>query len=284
MIATEFYNGQGFGNQLWVFATLYSIAQKNNLNYGVISTHRFKGKDFLNIDFGKNLKGPSSTKPRKRTSITFPNYYLEKKIVHEIYQCDIRSYDSYLLNCPDGTVFDGNLQSLEYVKNYRSELSSMFKVEGDYFDGCVINLRGGEYKNVPNLFLRKEYFYYCISEIRKKDPNVRFKVVTDDINLAKKFFPDFPIVSSGGVRIFLNRIYISPPSRKIGVDFREIQNSKYLILSNSSFSWWAAWTNTRVMEVYAPKYWAAHNYSDGFWSTADIQTPEWNWVDRNQYL
>jgi hypothetical protein len=68
--------------------------------------------------------------------------------------------------------------------------------------------------------------------------------------------------------------------KNIARDFIALQNSRYLLIPNSSFSWWAAWTNPVSEFVIAPKYWARHNISDGFWSTGDILTMGWNWLNR----
>jgi hypothetical protein len=113
------------------------------------------------------------------------------------------------------------------------------------------------------------------------DPLCEFLVVTDDVELSKRYFPNFPIQSSGGVKIIARKYYRSPKSHLIGRDFAKIQNAKYLILSNSSFSWWGAWTNTRAEYVIAPKYWARYNVSDGYWSQGDSLTRGWVWLDRS---
>ena len=39
MIITELYNGQGFGNQLFVYATLRSIAEQNGF-FGVFNVQK----------------------------------------------------------------------------------------------------------------------------------------------------------------------------------------------------------------------------------------------------
>jgi hypothetical protein len=44
--------------------------------------------------------------------------------------------------------------------------------------------------------------------------------------------------------------------------------------------WWAAWLNKNVNEIIAPKYWARHNVSDGYWATGDSYTRGFTYMDR----
>jgi len=52
MILTELYDGQGLGNQLWVYAACRSIAEKLQMPHKILSPDKFKGNSFLDIDFG----------------------------------------------------------------------------------------------------------------------------------------------------------------------------------------------------------------------------------------
>jgi hypothetical protein len=72
-------------------------------------------------------------------------------------------------------------------------------------------------------------------------PHMRFEVHTDDIEEAKKFFPDYPI------------------THDIGLNWRSIRYAKYLILANSSFAILPALLNLDVQKVIAPRYWARRN-------------------------
>jgi hypothetical protein len=172
------------------------------------------------------------------------------------------------------------MQSLSYISAHKNEISNWFKVPCETFDGCVINFRGGEYKGISNVFLGPNYYKNAIEHMLSINANMNFLVVTDDAEMAREYFPNYKIISSGGVKIIAGRIYISPPSKMIGRDFAILQNARYLILSNSSFSWWGAWTNQIAEVVIAPKYWAAYNVSKSFWSTAEIAEPTWIWKGR----
>jgi hypothetical protein len=57
--------------------------------------------------------------------------------------------------------------------------------------------------------------------------------------------------------------------------------SRYQILSNSSFAWWATYSSPVSTFAIAPKYWASYNHSDGYWSQGDSLTPGWVWGSRD---
>jgi hypothetical protein len=279
MIATAFYKGQGLGNQLWAYAAIRSIARIQELEFGFLGVSNFKGHDFLDLDFGTLIPGKVSNAPKEQIPEGLTNYYIERLTRHPS-GADISELDPLVKNANDGTFLDGTFQAEEYLLP-RAEVASWLNTDGEVKEECVISLRGGEFRGVPELFLPQSYYSNAIREIRESSPNIKFVVVTDDASLARKWFPEFEIQTSGGVKRFHGGLYIHPRSHKIGLDFKRIQKAKYLILSNSSFSWWGAYSNLYAERIIAPKYWARYNTSDGFWSNGDSLTRGFEWMDRS---
>ena len=91
---------------------------------------------------------------------------------------------------------------------------------------------------------------------------MRFRVVTDDVRTARKFFPHLDI------------------SHVLAEDYAAIQSAEYLILSNSSFAFFPAWLNENAKLIIAPKYWARHNVSDGYWACGYTIVKGWMYQDR----
>ena len=288
MIGTQLYKGQGFGNQLWVYAVTRSIALNHDYSFGIGGAEFFKGNKFLKLDFGQPFSMNLSQGPHQRVPNGFTSYYAEKKVVHPAYSCDISPFDKALFEIDDGTFIDGNMQSEEYLIMNKTLILDWFKTEGQYFDGCTIHFRGTEYRGLKDVLVPIDYYRNAIRYLRDRYGEIDFRVVTDDYSLAKVYFPNFSIVGRNRLsnsfeqiwKPLKNRVAVGPNQMGIRRDFSYLQHSKYLIIPNSSFSWWAAWTNIAVDEVVAPKYWARHNVSTGFWSTGDILTRDWTWLDR----
>lgn len=273
MIVTEIYNGQGLGNQLFCYITTRSIALENGYEFGIMNPHKFKCLDFLDLDFGKEVIGGSGPEGGPPTQLPdgILNYYYEKQLNDSRFNCNITEIDEYLLNIPDNTKIDGILQSEDYFIKRKSEIKNWLKVKPDSdcyeFSNeniCVINLRGGEYRAVSDLYLTENYWSKAVDNMLKINPNFRFVVITDDVNAGKKMFPNYEVYHFN-----------------VGKDYSIIKNAHYLILSNSSFSFFPTWTSETVKYVIAPKYWARHNISDGFWSCGYNIYRDWNWMDRD---
>jgi len=276
MIITEIYNGQGLGNQLFCYVTTRTIALDKGFDWGIMNPHKFKCLDFMKLDFGNQVSGGDGPEggPPKSLPEGITNYYVEKKSTHPIHNCDVREFDSDLLLIPDNTKIDGNLQSEDYFIHRKNEIKKWLSVkeEKECYDFsskdiCVINLRGGEYRCFGFLYLTKVYWDNAIKNMIKINPNFRFVVVTDDIYAAKEMFPNFEVYHFD-----------------IGRDYSIIKNAHYLILSNSSFAFFPTWTSDTVKFIIAPKYWARHNISDGFWSSGYNLYRDWMWMDREGNL
>lgn len=276
MIITELYKGQGLGNQLACYITTRVIAKDKGYDFGIQSPDNFKGADFLHLDFGKNVIGGSG--PEGGPALTLPegitHYYAEHKMFHPISGADIRIYDPLLVGVSDNTKIDGLMQDEQYIIHHKDEIKQWLKVDPEYecYDyadenTCVINFRGGEYARVKDFFLTKKYWRDAIAQMLKINPRFRFVVITEDVFTAKKFFPDYDVFHFS-----------------IAKDYVIIKNAHYLILSNSSFAWFPAWLSDNLKFCIAPKYWARHNISDGYWSLGYNITSGWHYLDREGKL
>ena len=80
MICTEIYDGQGLGNQLWCYIVTKCIAKRNNYDYSIINSKRFKCINFMNLDYG--LDNNNSGSGNKPGPIEGFSYYIENYTAH----------------------------------------------------------------------------------------------------------------------------------------------------------------------------------------------------------
>ncbi len=273
MIITEIYNGQGLGNQLWCYVVTRVIAKDKGYDFGIMHPEKFKCLDFIDLNFGEKVTGGNG--PEGGPPDTLPDgikyYYREKEILHLKTEADIRTYDKNLVNIEDDTKIDGYMQDENYIIHRKNEIRNWLKVKDGFEnlkyskeDICIINFRGGEYVSHRDIFLPQKYWDNAIKNIKKINPKMEFIVVTDDVLAARKFFPKFEISHDS-----------------IGSDYSIINNAYYLILSNSSFAFFPAWLNEKVKKVIAPKYWARHNISNGYWCLGYNIVKDWHYIDRS---
>jgi hypothetical protein len=276
MIVTEFYKGQGLGNQLACYITTRVIAKDKGYDFGIMHPENFKGSNFFKLDYGTKViggHGPEGGPPYKLPE-GIKYYYNEKKITHPENGADIRLYDKDLIDILDNTKIDGLMQDEQYILHRKDEIREWLKVKEKYecFDyanenTCVINFRGGEYTRHKDFFIDKNYWINAINNMLKINENFRFIVITDDTYTAKKFFPNYDVFHFS-----------------IAKDYVIIKNAKYLILSNSSFAWFPAWLNKDLKFCIAPKYWGRYNTSDGYWSLGQNITNGWMYQDKEGKL
>jgi hypothetical protein len=264
MIGTELIEGYGLGNQLFFYITTRCLALEKGTDFGFVNPgqignvfHSKKGLYFMDPpDMGKEI----SREEMKNFRI-----YHEKddrlfmgNSLHDMKNgCYISGADPDLFKVEDGTIIYGNMQAQEYFEKYRENIRDWLHVkeEAESYeytadDLCIINLRGGEYTSQPELYLDRRYFLNAIKNMKKINPAMRFMVVTEDEEAARKVLPEYECHHFD-----------------MGKDYVTIKNARYLILSNSSFSLMPVMSSTELKYAIAPKYWARHNVSDGFWSS-----------------
>lgn len=119
-------------------------------------------------------------------------------------------------------------------------------------ESICVTIRCGDFLR-PHLHDRfyvctPEYFKKSIEEMKKKVPNARFFVFSDDVEWCKKNL-DFP----------KNTMY---EIGNDGVDekLRLMSACKHFIISNSTFSWWAQYLSKNDKKiVLAPDHWRNYN-------------------------
>lgn len=276
MIINEIKHGQGLGNQLFCYVTTRCIAKDKGYDFGFLGTEnlgdpRFnsKGLYFMDLDLGKDPVEVENTYTEKSTRIKLNTCH------HDMtHGCDVSLYDFDLANVSDNTLIDGIMQDERYFYHHLDEIKDWLKIKPEYDtyefnqdDICIMNLRGGEYRNLHELYLTRDYWVNAIQHMMKINPEMDFRIVTEDVAAASAMFPE-----------------IEAYHFDIAKDYAIIKNAKYLILSNSTFGCFPAFTSETVEYVIAPKYWARHNVSDGYWATGQNLYQNWMWQDREGLL
>ncbi len=263
MIGTEFIEGYGLGNQLFFYVVTRCMALEKGVEYGFINpeqvgnvAHSKKGMYFMDVDMGKEI--PAEDKAKFTIFNERDDRLYMGNSEHDMTNgCYISGADQSLFDIQDNTLIYGNLQDQSYFEKYRDQIKDWLHVkpEAESYeytsdDLCIINIRGGEYTDHPELYLDRRYFLNAINNMKKINPDMRFMVVTEDEEAAKKILPE-----------------LECHHFDMGKDYVTLKNARYLILSNSSFSIMPVLSSTELKYAIAPKYWARHNISDGFWSS-----------------
>jgi len=247
--------GGRIGNHLWMYAVARTVAEHCGFDYHI--PRDFLGKDIFNADLGVE-------------HCQVDRVYTERNGWEQFYEPQI-------WNIEDNTKLHGWWQTEKYIINNKRNIQQWFTQKDPNVglldqlqiddDTCVINFRGEDYKGVHFLYLPEQYYRDSINEMRKINPNMKFVVITNDVAEANRLFPEFPAYHFGQKD-----------------DFYIVSQAKYLIIVNSTFSWWAAWLNDRSKFTIAPKYWFRYNIDNGWWCGNDIITHGWHYMQKSGKL
>ncbi|WP_026650905.1 glycosyl transferase [Butyrivibrio proteoclasticus] len=263
MIGTELIKGYGLGNQLFFYIVTRCLAEEKGVDFGFVNPeqignvfHSQKGMYFMDIDMGTEI--PREDMDKYKIFHEQDDRLFMGNSKHDMsYGCYVSGADPKMFEVEDNTIIYGNMQDQSYFEKYRDKIKEWLHVkeEAESYeytadDLCIINMRGGEYTSCPELYLDRRYWLNAIKNMKKINPNMRFMIITEDEEAAKKVLPEYECHHFD-----------------MGKDYVTIKNARYLILSNSSFSLMPVMSSTELKYAIAPKYWARHNISDGFWSS-----------------
>lgn len=276
MIGTEFIDGQGLGNQLFCYVTARAIAEENGYEFGTAGQDRFavnihsdRGMYFMDVDLGHAISEEEKKNFQVYQDVDNRLYLGNSK--HDLtHGCYVAGADPEVHHVEDNTLIYGNMQDESYFIKYLPQVREWLKVKPEYDSYeysrenlCVINMRGGEYTGSPELLINRKYWLHGIKEMRKIRPDMEFVIITDDVKTAEKMLPG-----------------IEAHHFDIGKDYVTLKNAHYLLLSNSSFACLPAHTSETLRFAIAPKYWARHNVSDGYWASEQNIYSLFHYMDR----
>lgn len=278
MLGTELLKGQGLGNQLFCYITTRCLALRNGYEFSILGreilgndVYSRKGLYFMELELGCESVSENYERvcQEKEDRLFLPNSVHD--MTHGAY---ITGTDEVFLGLSDNTLLAGNMQAQDYFRPYKKEIKEWLRVKPE-FDSyeysrdnlCILNLRGGEYTSDPALYLKRRYWLHAMEQMKQIRGDMEFLIVTDDVEAARKLLPEIPAVHGS-----------------LHEDYTHVKNAKYLILSNSSFAFFPAYTSETVKMAIAPKYWARHNVSDGYWASEQNIYDEFVYMDRKGRL
>jgi hypothetical protein len=276
---------------MFTYAITRAVAEKNNYQWGFnpipeYDNGRYNGIaqfDFMEIDYGEIHNYKRDENP------PFIKYFWYEKVEEKNYSNgDFVRYFPYqpeVFDIPDDTkLYVANCQNILYYESIKDQIQNWFKVKEENIEKynnklkklniildenlCLIHVRGGDFLGDKRILLPKEYYQNAINIMKGKNSKMRFVVLTDDVEYGKLLFDEEIIVLKN----------------ELGCDYFIINNSKNIILSNSSFSLFPTWLNNTSPYVIAPRYWWRYNISSGYWASSDIAGFKFNFLDKNGEL
>jgi len=174
----------------------------------------------------------------------------------------------------NGVALTGYFQSEKYFKEYEKEIKDLFSCPDhikesinkrfpsmDSVESCSIHVRRGDYVKLQDIHPVQSMPYF-MKALNKMPKDCSIFVFSDDIEWCKNSFPDM------GERIHFVEGYSDVE------DLYLMSMCDHNIISNSTFSWWAAWLNDNPKKiVVAPKKWFGPMNSH--LDTKDIYPEKW---------
>lgn len=180
----------------------------------------------------------------------------------------------------DFTIYRGFFQTNKYYSHFTNK-NRDFKIRQKYRQRfqerypdiskqkiLVLHMRRGDYKQFyiedlkdQDFRLPLDYYLKCLDSI--DDLNTyHVYIVGDEIDIKENELP----------------CEVSIEKNDMITDFQLMMEANALIISNSSFAWWAAILNKKENKaVYAPKYWVGFKQKIEY--PKGIMTPNWNWIE-----
>ena len=266
----------GLGNQMFQYAFMQSLKARGRIVKGSLGFYNkhpnlrsfILTEVFRNVNFecvSDELFDEIDNKwkdVKKKASLE--NYYKNSKeaffwVERQDGIFDPRVYDT--CDC----CFVGYWQSYKYFSDISDQIEQCFEFSPtenlmaaaqklvNYYG---IHVRKGDYINDPVLDVcNVSYFQNAYEHIHKMDPNASIIVFTDDEEWARnELMFDFCMIDE----------IVNIDNKRDWYDMFLMTKCKGLVISNSTFSWWAAWLNKSEF-VIVPDRWFTDSTPNGLY-------------------
>ena len=250
----------GLGNQLFQISNAYNLSLKFNRVLLICNKNKTKRDVYWDSIFS-NFK----------ENLIDENDYNKIRSISEIYNWANTRFEYKNIELNDmkyAYCIEGYYQSYKYfdVKTFKEKIGfdKLFfdlrhcKVE---LNDIAIHIRRGDYKdNNFHKLLKLDYYYNCIKDIKNKTNINKIYVFTDDIKWCKEnleyYNYTYPQYNDVNEMIFMSKF-------------------KYIIIANSTFSWWSAYLSEDSI-IYSPTSWFIENCT---LNTKDLRPSSWVLID-----
>jgi hypothetical protein len=243
-------NNGRLGNQLFQYAICFAVAKELNTELIIPKDNLLHENPFVKCRLYElfNLK----TKTEKNLKID--NVFKEPSNIED--NIINYNYENLIYNIPDNTSIEGWFQSFKCFIKYEQELKEELSIHKNIINQAKKILKNLNEKEVVGIHLRrgdytKEYedlFYlndidYINKALLYFNENYNFFITSDDIEWCKNNFKNY------------KNFYFSDSNNDL-LDFTLMSLCNHNIISNSTFSWWAAFLNKNVnKKVIMPSKW-----------------------------
>jgi hypothetical protein len=239
VITFSFIGNYGrLGNQMFQYAAIIGIAKKNGYDYCF---------------------------PLKNTEL--PKWFniTAKDALYQCQQAHLETfaYEPAVFELPDNIDYSGYFQSEKYFQHCSNFIRNEYtfkdeiKQKVDQWFGdkeyISVHVRRGDYLTIQNIHPVQPIEWY--QKAMEAFPNKKFLFFSDDLEWCRHAFP------ANEFSCFSNE----------GEDMYAMSKCSGHIITNSSFSWWAAWLSGK--KTIAPKTWFG---PEGPQDWQDIYCKDWN--------
>ena len=246
----------GLGNQLFIYAAAKNFANKNKIKKLFFYSHYGMIQNVKDISFYI-----SSIKIQKKIFNNFFDFFLmflKNKLISSL----VTDQQQSKKNLFNKFFINGYFQNIKFYKPVLEIIiNELFSIKlRNYLKkielhDIVISFRRSDYIKM-GCCLDESYYFNSLKKLNIKK-NEKIKIISDDTNHADKFRK---YLKKKGYKVYKNQQYLNSKSLN---DFLVLIKSKKLIMSNSSFCWWASACrsklNLKSNYVICPKEWFPNN-------------------------